>query len=70
MRDNSQRIMRGTLCGHPEREGIADEWWRPAVGGAVQVDGRSAPGQVVGGERLQRESKAASNGEIWGSDRS
>ena len=29
---------------------IRDKGWRPVGGGDVQLDGRSAPGQVGGGE--------------------
>ena len=36
--------------GCPAGEESADERWRPAGGGAVQVDGRSAPGRDGGGE--------------------
>ena len=36
--------------GCPAGEESADERWRLAGGGAVQVDGRSAPGRDGGGE--------------------
>ena len=31
----SRRLDRVTTCGHTEREGSADDQWRPAVGVAV-----------------------------------
>ena len=68
MRDGSHRLARGTTCGHPEREGRVDKRWRLAGGGAVQVDGHSAPGRVGGEKQVQLESKAASTGGSWGSD--
>ena len=45
------RLAQGTPLGCPEWEGSADEWWWPAVGSAVQVDGRSANGQDRRGEK-------------------
>ena len=46
------------------REGIEEEWWRPADGRAIQVDGCSAPGRVGGEKHVQRESEATSKGGI------
>ena len=64
MSDGSHRLAQGT------RGGSTDEQWRPEVGGAVQGGGSSTPGRVGGDKRVQRESKAASKGEIWQSNRS
>ena len=63
-------LTQGTPCGHPAREVSTEEWWRPADGGDVQVDGCSAPRRFGGEKRVQRGSKAASKGEIWESNRS
>ena len=52
----------------PAREGSADNQWRLAGGGAVEVDGFYAPGQVGGKGGVQREIEAASKGERWRSD--
>ena len=49
--------------------GSADEWWRLAGGGTVQVDGRSAPVKMGGGERVQRDIEVVLKGERWGGDR-
>ena len=70
MRGGSHRLAQGIPCGRPARKISADEWWRPAGGGAVKLDGHSAPGRVGGKKRMLRESTAASKGERWGGDRS
>ena len=70
MRYSRNRHVRGTTWGLPEMKGSTYERWRPTGGGAVQVDGCSAPRQVGVEKRVQRESEVASKGEIWGSDRS
>ena len=54
MRDGSYRIAQGTPCGLPEREVSPDELWIPLGEGAVQLDGRSAPGQVGGEKWVQK----------------
>ena len=38
-------------------------------GGAVQVDGRSAPGRFGVEKRVRREGEAVPKGEKWGSNR-
>ena len=53
-KDGSHRLAQGTPWGRPAREGSADKQWRQAGGGAVQVDGRSAPRGVGGEKRAQR----------------
>ena len=68
-RDGSHRLARGTLCGRPAREISETERWRPVGGGAVQVDGRSAP-RREGGGGVQIDSEAALKGERWGGDSS
>ena len=65
MRDVSHRIAQITPCGLPERERRSDEQWRPEGGGAVQVDGRSAPRQVGGEKRVKKESEVSPKGERW-----
>ena len=55
--------------GRPAWEESADERWRPAGGGAVQVDGRSAPGRDGGGrsgckEREKRRRRVKDGGMI------
>ena len=52
--------------GYPEGEEIADELWRPADRGAVQVDSFSTPGRDGGENRVKREREAVLTGEIWG----
>ena len=42
------RLARGPPLGRPSWKGSADERCRPADRSAVQVDGRSAPGQERG----------------------
>ena len=69
MREIRHSLAEITPCGRPTREGSIDERWRPAGGGAFQVDGRSTPGQVGGDKRVKLESKAALTGEIRGRDR-
>ena len=68
MRDVSHRITKGTPCGLPEREGSVEKRWRTVGGGAFQVDGLSAPGQVGGDILMKKESEAALKGEKWGSN--
>ena len=46
-------------------EESAYERWRPAGRGAVQVDGRSAPGKYGGEKRVQREREAALKTKRW-----
>ena len=43
--------------GKPAWEGRSDERWRPAGGGAIQVDSCSAPGREVGGARYKDREK-------------
>ena len=58
---------REELLGLPSREESVDEWWRSAGGGAVQVDGRSAPGRYGGGEkRMLRKREVESTGVMEG----
>ena len=45
---------REELLGLTSREKSADERWRPAGGGAFQVDSRSAPGRYGGGEAVEK----------------
>ena len=51
--------------GRPEWVGSADKRWRPARGGAVQVDGLSATRREMGEEEAgeYKEREAASTGE-------
>ena len=51
MRDGGHRIVRGTPCGRPAKEGISDECWRPAGGGVFQVDGALRPCKLGGRSR-------------------
>ena len=48
--------------GCPEGEESADEWWRPAGRGAVQVDGRSAPRKDGGGEAGEKRVRSGVDG--------
>ena len=48
-RYSSHSLLCGTPCGHPEREGSAEERWELAGGGDIQVDGRSIIGRFGGG---------------------
>ena len=52
-RDIRHRLAQRTPCGRPAREVSTDERWRLVGGGAVQVDGRSAPRQVGGEKRVK-----------------
>ena len=61
VRDGSHRLARGTTCVRPEREGIADKRCRSAGGGAVQVDGCFAPGQVRGREAGATRERSGAN---------
>ena len=63
------RLAQGTPCGLPEREGSADEWWRPEGGGSLHMEGCYTPGKFRGYKRVQREREAESMVERWERDR-
>ena len=57
----TQARMRNSL-GSPAGEESADKRWRPAGRGAVQADGRSAPGKDGGGEAGAKRERSGIDG--------